>query len=152
MAKLRSLADSLDDYARKIRAIGDSLDDCVRQIRSIAEIIRSVEDEKSVQASVENTAAIPSSENNPSISRHSASAPSRDSTALVGWRPLPPISNKLVREAREPPVVDSIEPEAVLQSILGGRNDVREIESALRRVRAIADARKATKPLPERRG
>jgi len=43
MAKLRSLADSLDDY--------------VRQIRSIAEIIRSVEDEKSVQASVENTAA-----------------------------------------------------------------------------------------------
>ena len=53
MAKLRSLADSLDDYARKIRAIGDSLDDYVRQIRSIAEIIRSVEDEKSVQASVE---------------------------------------------------------------------------------------------------
>ena len=102
---LRSLADSLDGYAR--------------QIHSIAEIIRLIEEE-SAEQSTEAKAA----ENTPQ--QHLTST-----LPAVGWRTLPVISDTPIIEAHAAPVVDTISPEAIFLRIstLQKAAEARAIES-----------------------
>jgi hypothetical protein len=97
LSRLKYLADKQEDYAR--------------QIRSIAEIMRTVEEEKqSAEAKSAKLQALAAM----------AERTLQEASTSLKWRPLPPISDAT-------PIEDTIDPDALCQRILGARQEVRAI-------------------------